>query len=47
MSRYTGCPCGCMTKLPWYDDPECIAKRPHKGVVAILAELVGAADERS
>jgi hypothetical protein len=24
----TGCPCGCMTRLPWLDDPGCIRHRP-------------------
>ncbi len=24
----TGCPCGCMTKLPWLDDPRCIRNQP-------------------
>jgi hypothetical protein len=23
----TGCPCGCMTKLPWLDDPDCTMRR--------------------
>ena len=22
--RWTGCPCGCMTKLPWICDPDCM-----------------------
>lgn len=26
--RMTGCPCGCMTRLPWLDDPDCIRHRP-------------------
>lgn len=43
--KWTGCPCGCMTKLPWYDDPECILNRPLKGTVVVVAELVGAASE--
>ena len=24
----TGCPCGCRTKLPWIDDPDCIRHQP-------------------
>ncbi len=24
----TWCPCGCLTKLPWYDDPDCIRHKP-------------------
>lgn len=24
----TGCPCGCLTKLPYFDDPDCIRHRP-------------------
>lgn len=24
----TGCPCGCRTRLPWLDDPECIRHQP-------------------
>lgn len=27
--RWTGCPCGCMTKLPYIDDPDCVRRRPH------------------
>lgn len=23
LNPLTGCPCGCMTKLPWLDDPDC------------------------
>jgi len=23
-----GCPCGCRTRLPWLDDPDCIRNRP-------------------
>ena len=26
-----GCPCGCTTWLPWYDDPECIRHQPSTG----------------
>lgn len=25
---FTGCPCGCMTKLPWLDDPDCARHQP-------------------
>ena len=24
----TGCPCGCRTRLPWFDDPDCIRHQP-------------------
>ena len=24
----TGCPCGCRTRLPWIDDPDCIRHLP-------------------
>lgn len=24
---FTGCPCGCMTKLPYLDDPDCARHR--------------------
>ena len=24
---WSGCPCGCMTKLPWFDDPGCARHR--------------------
>jgi hypothetical protein len=24
---FTGCPCGCMTKLPYFDDPDCVRNR--------------------
>ena len=27
----TGCPCGCMTRLPWIDDPDCARHRPAPG----------------
>lgn len=23
-----GCPCGCRTRLPWVDDPECVRHQP-------------------
>lgn len=23
-----GCPCGCLTKLPYFDDPDCIRHQP-------------------
>jgi hypothetical protein len=23
-----GCPCGCRTRLPWVDDPDCLRHRP-------------------
>jgi hypothetical protein len=23
-----GCPCGCRTRLPWIDDPDCIRHKP-------------------
>jgi hypothetical protein len=26
--RLTGCPCGCLTKLPWFDDPDCVRHQP-------------------
>lgn len=26
--RLSGCPCGCLTKLPYLDDPGCIRHRP-------------------
>jgi len=26
--RPTGCPCGCMTKLPYFDDPDCVRHQP-------------------
>lgn len=26
--RWTGCPCGCLTKLPWFDDPDCVRHLP-------------------
>lgn len=38
-----GCPCGCRTRLPWIDDPECVRHQPvsfdlelyeHMGAVA-------------
>src|SRR5215469_3482127 len=25
---WRGCPCGCMSRLPWLDDPDCIRHRP-------------------
>lgn len=25
--RWTGCPCGCLTRLPWLDDPDCARRR--------------------
>jgi hypothetical protein len=24
----SGCPCGCRTRLPWIDDPDCIRHQP-------------------
>jgi hypothetical protein len=24
----TGCRCGCLTRLPWFDDPDCARHRP-------------------
>jgi hypothetical protein len=24
----SGCPCGCRTRLPWLDDPQCARHRP-------------------
>lgn len=24
----SGCPCGCRTQLPWFDDPDCVRHRP-------------------
>jgi hypothetical protein len=26
--RSPGCPCGCRTRLPWIDDPECVRHQP-------------------
>ena len=26
--RITGCPCGCRTRLPWLDDPDCVRHQP-------------------
>lgn len=26
--RLTGCPCGCLTKPPYIDDPECVRRGP-------------------
>lgn len=28
MIPWTGCPCGCMTRLPWVDDPDCARHLP-------------------
>lgn len=25
----TGCPCGCRTRLPWLDDPDCVRHQPY------------------
>lgn len=27
MKNLTGCPCGCISKLPYLDDPECARNR--------------------
>jgi hypothetical protein len=38
----SGCPCGCMTKLPWFNDPDCLRNKPSRvpeGWDQILAEL--------
>lgn len=41
MSHYTGCPCGCLTKLPWFDDPDCIRnRRPPPPPVPSLREIL-------
>ena len=24
----SACPCGCMTKPPWFDDPACVRHKP-------------------
>lgn len=47
MSNYTGCPCGCMTKLPYFDDPDCIRNRdmPPARMAAVAKSLRQLADE--
>lgn len=39
--KYTGCPCGCTSKLPWIIDPDCILQRiPPPPPVPTLAEIL-------
>lgn len=40
MSNYTGCPCGCTTKLPWIDDPDCVRHLPLPLQVPSLRDIL-------
>lgn len=34
LPTWTGCPCGCRTKLPWFDDEDCVRHLPLPKAIA-------------